>query len=204
MKKIVVTDLDGTLLAKDSYFRAIFKLGRRLKPIAHLPRLFYNFSLYAANLRTRSQMKALSFRIFFKGISSHKLDNHRDSFINSLKINYSVLAKVREYQQNDYEIYIVSASPDIYVKEITEKLGFSGYLCTGVCWKNNKLSGLLSSHNCINQEKVNRIQNDILHGEAAHIVSFGNSRGDYEMFKLSDEYYFVKKGELYHNYPLPL
>jgi len=204
MRKIVVTDLDGTLLAKDSYFRAIFKFGRKIKPIAHLPRLLYNFSLYAGKLRTRSHMKALSFRIFFKDLSDKKLNFHRQSFISSLKINHLVLAKVREYQQQGYEIYIVSASPDIYVKEITEVFGFNGYICTKVNWHNDRLIGSLGSSNCINQEKVNRIQNDILHQEKAHIVSFGNSRGDYEMFKLSDEYYFVKNGELHHNYPLPL
>lgn len=202
MRKIVVTDLDGTLLAKDSYFRAIFKFGRRFRSLAHLPRLFLNLSMYAGKQRSRSHMKELSFRIFFKDLSINKLDKHKISFIKSLKVNQTVLDKVRDFQREGYEIYIVSASPDLYVKEITENFAFDGYLCTKVDWHNDRLSGHFSSLNCINEEKVKRINEDIIKDQPARIVAFGNSKGDYAMFEMSDEYYFVKNGKLIKNYPL--
>ena len=201
MRKIVVTDLDGTLLARDSYYRAIFKFGRRMKPLLHLPRFLIGLTLYAAKLKNRSHLKALSFRIYFKGVSTSRLLRHRHDFINSLEINQAVLDKVREYQQNGYEIYIVTASPDLYVKEITDKFGFNGYLCTKVDWQHNRLSGKLISDNCINEEKVRRIREDLLKNETAHIVAFGNSKGDHAMFKLADYYYYVKKGLPVKNHP---
>jgi phosphoserine phosphatase len=55
------------------------------------------------------------------------------------------------------------------------------------------LTGNLKRKNCNYSEKVNRIKQSEFYDPSFQIISFGNSKGDAEMFRISSEFYFVDK-----------
>jgi len=135
---------------------------------------------------------------FFKQIADEIF-----TYLEAHRIKYNSIENIVDEAGNFLITTIISTNFTAkQIKEITENFGFDGYLCTKVAWHNGRLSGQFSSLNCINEEKVKRINDDIIKDQPARIVAFGNSKGDYAMFKMSDEYYFVQNGKLFKNYPL--
>ena len=203
MEKIIFTDLDKTVTASDSYTRSLFYFGNMGAFVINLPFLIYSSILYLTGFKSRDEMKELTFKIFYRGRDITLLKKKCGNFVAKVVFNKKVVDLISDYRKEGYKTVLVSASPDIYLADITARLGYEGYICTGVEIDDKGiLTGNLQGGNCNYEEKVNKIKRSAFYNEASDIIALGNSKGDYAMLKFAREYYYVKKGIPYKNYKL--
>jgi phosphatidylglycerophosphatase C len=198
--KVVYSDLDGTITVKDTYTRYIFRYGNLVWLMASLPYLLWLVTLYSFKIVSRNEMKKETIKIFLKGKSSKLLEQLSKDFLPSVRFYDSVLAKLDTYKKDGYKIILVTASPSLYVKYLSKKLGYDGFIATELEERFGLLTGNVIGDNNNFEEKVKRIKNSPYYKEGQTIVSFGNSKGDYPMLDMADEYYYVdSKGNMLHN-----
>lgn len=191
--RFVFTDFDGTFIKGDSYLKALLYFSGYKKFFRSLPVLIRTVLDYYFNLITRDEAKKRSFELIFKGMSTDEIEKKIEGFIKQLHIFPKVKAKLNSFRQIGCKIVLVTASPDIYMTIISKKFGFDGCICTETEKAGGILTGRLKRKNCNYAEKVVRIKESEFYLPEANIISFGNSRGDEEMFKMSSEFYFVDR-----------
>jgi len=191
--KVVFTDFDGTYIKGDSYFRSLLFFSGCGKFLKLLPDLLFTVIEYYLKFITRNEAKRRTFGLVYKGVDTRDVDEKLDDFINQLHIFPKVKKKIDSFRKMGCRIVIVTASPDVYMDYISEKLGFDGCICTETEKRNGILTGKLKRKNCNYSEKAARIKESEFYEPGTQIISFGNSKGDEEMFRMSSEFYFVDK-----------
>ncbi|PID30783.1 MAG: hypothetical protein CR982_00865 [Candidatus Cloacimonadota bacterium] len=198
--KVVYSDLDGTITIKDTYTRYIFRYGNLSWLILSLPNLLWLFTLYLLKIVSRNDMKKETIKIFLKGKSGTLLEQLSKDFIPSLRFYDNVLEKIDSYKREGYKIILVTASPSLYVKHLCKKLDYDGFIATELEERFGLLTGNVIGDNNNFDEKVKRIKKSPYYKQGQHIVAFGNSKGDYPMLDMAEEYYYVdSKGDILHN-----
>ncbi len=114
-------------------------------------------------------------------------------FVKSIPWNQSVLDSIEQKRLDGYKVIIVTASPDIYVKNVCEYLKYDDFISTKTIKNGNFLTGAFDGEICNFEQKTKRIKEFMSNDELKHSISYGNSSGDFEMLKFCDESYFVKK-----------
>ena len=190
MKKIIFTDLDGTLTLKDTYTKFVLqnlKIGTVLKNIATLFRMYMNHSLGKIN---DDDVKKITFGMFFTGYDKQ---TNIDNFLKTIPWNPKVMNMIEQKRKEGYKVIIVTASPDVYVTHVCEYLKYDGFISTQTVDDGRYLSGALNGEVCNFEEKPKRITAFLGTEKPEHTVSFGNSTGDHAMLNFCDESYFVNK-----------
>ena len=95
-----------------------------------------------------------------------------------------------KHQQNDDQIVIVSASVDIYLKDIAELLEVD-LICTEAEISNNQFTGLYATPDCSNIQKKTRILEKYELSLYDLVYAYGNSKEDLAMLSLADYTYMV-------------
>ncbi len=200
MQKVIFTDLDKTLTYKDSFFQAVYFFGKKLNLVLFSPIILLVALLSFFGLISRDLAKKNTFYFVFKGLKKASIESKMEQFVAQIAFNQEVLNKIREYQNQGFKIIIVSASLDFYVRSIVAFLEFDGYICTNTLIKNSKLEKI-KGKNCNYEEKARRIQESKYY-PYDEAISFGNSRGDFEMFNLTGKHFFVDNDLIIENYLL--
>jgi len=73
---------------------------------------------------------------------------------------------------------LLSASVDLYVPRIGQRLGFDETICTGVAWRDGQLDGGLTTANRRGEEKRRCIDALRQRFAGARIAAYGNSSSD--------------------------
>lgn len=197
-KRVIISDLDGTITRNDTFFLAVFTFGSWKNLMKLFFFFLYLYPLYVLGKYDRNKMKEIVARIIFTEFKLSIKEELKNKFLARIRLNDEVLKKVAEYQKAGYEFCLVTASLDFYVELIREKINFKELICTRVVKNNDILTGEFAGKNCNYEEKVKRIKKKYSERRDRYqFVSFGNSKGDYEMFEYADDYYYVdKKGKL--------
>lgn len=188
MKTLVLFDFDGTITSKDTFplfFRYSFNNTQFLFGfIIHLHKYF----LYKINIINAETLKLSILSYFLKGKSAHWIYEKGKSFIayleNKQVIKLEFINKIIQFKNQNAEIYVVSASPDIWIKHFCEKYQIK-YICTELEYSNQIFEGKLSTKNCNFIEKKNRILKEIPLSDYSQIIVYGDSNGDKEMMSLA-------------------
>ena len=192
-KKIILCDFDGTLIRGDSLFMFLrFAKGSfvyYLGLVILLPILILGFLGLISNHRTKEIM--LSY--YLKNNTEEEINKISTDFkiILNRKNNIQLLEKINIYKENGYDVYIVSASILNWIRPWAESNGINNIISTQLEFINNKFTGKFLTPNCNGEEKVRRIREVFVNREELYIISFGDSKGDYPMFKYSDEFYQI-------------
>lgn len=160
--RIVIFDLDETLTQYDTFLPFITgyvrEFNRRhLLNIWRLPLALLKFW----NWGDRSWMKTEMLKGFVGGIKRQRLLAWTEHFVDELLasgMRQQGLQQLRTHQANGDRVILASASFDIYVERVAEKLGITEVLATRTLWdKHNQLVGM-DGQNCRDQEKLRRIK----------------------------------------------
>jgi len=194
-KKVVFTDLDGTLTLKDTYFSFLLQYVTLKKMMKNILTLIKVVFLYSIKRVSDDKIKIITYKIFFTDIAMVDIESKIPIFIRKIKWNKKILNKINILKEDSYKIYIVTASPDFYVKYICDYLKFDGFISTRAkISEDGKLIGEFNGNVCNFQEKVDRIENSSFFDKnSTSTISFGNSKGDMPMLEFCNESYFVKK-----------
>lgn len=190
MKKIIFTDLDGTLTLKDTYTKFVLDNLKISIVLKNFPTLFFMGVRYLFKKFNDDDVKKTTFKMFFTGYDK---ENNIGDFAEQIPWNPLVLERIEAKRKEGYKVIIVTASPDVYVKHICKYLGFDGFIATQTLDDGKYLTGAFDGEVCNFAQKPKRIAAFLNGVQTEHTISYGNSSGDFEMLRWCDESYFVKK-----------
>jgi phosphatidylglycerophosphatase C len=101
------------------------------------------------------------------------------------------LARLAWHQEAGHCCVLVSASPDIYLRQVSEQLGFDALICTEMEVQGKRLTGRMRTPNCHGEQKVLRLQAWLSErfgaGSAQDMAlyAYGDTAGDKPMLRLA-------------------
>lgn len=191
-KKLVLFDFDGTITTKDSllefliFYNGIFKflLGMFiLSPI---------IASYLVKIIPNWKGKQMVLKYFLSEESESEFNRRCREFADQKLprlIRPGAAEAIQQYLKEGAQVAVVSASAENWVGPWCEKMGI---LCiaTQLEVKDGFITGNLCGANCYGPEKVKRIEKQFLLSEYDHIVAYGDSSGDREMFGIAHQYHY--------------
>lgn len=188
MKKgIAFFDFDGTITTRDTLLEIIkFQKGE-----FEFYRGFLLLSPYLVAMKLKilsnQAVKEKVLRYFFKGMSAEQFQKKCTEFSEKVLPNLirsGALEMIDELRQKNFDIIIVSASPNNWFEDWCKK-NHVQYISTKLEVINGKITGNINGKNCHGEEKVNRIKQCYNLAEYETIYCFGDTKGDKPMLKLA-------------------
>lgn len=194
-KTLVLFDFDGTLSKKDTFFQFIYFAKGFWQTNLLLAKNSLFIFLYLIKIRSAEELKIKLLGDFFKNKTKSELiklgNDFCEEFFRKDSFKKEIFTQLIEFKKTEATIYIVTASVGVWMHPICEKLGVN-VLCTELLFENEKFTGKLATKNCNGIEKANRIKSEIELCNYSHIIAYGNSKGDFEMFKMADQTVHLK------------
>ena len=108
------------------------------------------------------------------------------------------MARLAEHKQAGHYCVMVSASPDIYLKRVAQKLGFDALLCTEMAVMDGRLTGDMKTPNCHGKQKVLRLKAWMAERFGADsgaevVYAYGDTSGDKPMLRLAEHAFYRGK-----------
>lgn len=191
-QQLILFDFDGTLSHKDSFLEFIKFTHGKFRYYLGLFVLSPILTLYLLRILKNDVSKEFLLRYFYRNKTETELEALGKFFSDEILpkiMKADAMQCLEKHKRNNEKIAVVSGSIDVYLKYWTESQKID-LLCTVLEKRSGKFTGNIEGKNCYGSEKARRIQNQYQIESFSKIISYGNSRGDYEMFELSDEYFF--------------
>ena len=187
---LVFVDLDGTLTKFDTLipYCCIALLHRPWRVFA-VKDVLLETVRYVRGRTGRQGLKEAFIRAFLGGAPQSRIDRWNRLLFRAVIAPFtrsSVLNRVRNHQREGDRVFIVSASPDVYVGPLARLWGVDGYISTRLERQNGLISGKILGKNCRGEEKVRRIRELFSDEELLGSHAYGNSSGDRQMLELAD------------------
>ena len=99
------------------------------------------------------------------------------------------------HQAQGHCCVIVSASPDIYLLAVAQKLGFDGLICTEMAVDAGRLTGWMRTPNCHGEQKVVRFKSWLAQrfspaaGELT-LYAYGDTPGDWPLLQMAQHAWY--------------
>lgn len=194
---VAAFDFDGTLTDRDSvvpFLRSLAGTRRIALGLARSPRRLVS----AALRRDRDRVKELASEVVFAGRAVIDVERAADRYGSELvtdRLRADTLARLRWHQQAGHLVVIVSASYELYLREVVRSLGVDGLCATRLESDGGVFTGRLDGPNCRAAEKVRRLHgwmaDRALDPVASTLVAYGDSAGDRAMLAAADHAYWV-------------
>jgi len=192
VKKIAFFDFDGTITTKDTLLELIkYQKGKAR---------FYAGFLINAPVLMALKLKLVSnqfakekvLQYFFKGTELSSFQKACDEFIIQKLpaiIRPGAIAEIKRLQKSGFEIAIVSASAENWIKKWSDTIGVK-LIATELETIDNKLTGKVRGANCNGEEKAARIKSVFDLSQFDEIYCYGDSSGDRQMLALGTKTFF--------------
>ena len=105
-------------------------------------------------------------------------------------IRPDALARLRWHQQQQHQVFVVSASLEMYLSAWAEQQGVDCVLGTRLSVEDGMVSGKILGSNCYGAEKVQRLSSVLGDLDQYRIYAYGDSKGDRELLALADFPYY--------------
>lgn len=185
-RRVTVFDFDGTLVKEDTFITfALHALGGR-RFVTSLFMAFPALLAWKLHLKSNGYAKEKLFSALFAGLSKDKIESKAMTF--KPIYNEKVLQKLREHQQAGDEVYIISASLDLWMKPQADALGVKLCCTNAEIDSSGKITGRFSSPNCYGDEKLRRLLQSEPNRENYILTVYGDSAGDEALFQAADTY----------------
>jgi phosphatidylglycerophosphatase C len=196
-------DLDGTLTKIDTFVpycvTALIHRPWRIFRVAAVIRGLVRFM--KGDIDSQS-IKETLVSVFLGSAAREDIDRWNKIFLRWVLpalLRQTLLLRARQHQERGDRIFIVSASPDIYLEPIVKQWRFDGLICTRLEFKARRLSGKILDRNCRGEEKARRIRARFKDAELDGSTGYGNSDADKQMLELVSVGYFVSRtGLIFH------
>jgi HAD superfamily phosphoserine phosphatase-like hydrolase len=194
--RVAVFDLDGTITRRDTLWPYLRGWVRR-HPRRHFwPRVLAVLVRYPAG-RDRGLLKSRLIRIAMQDAGRAEVGAWSAAYVAGLgdgDLCPGALASIERHRAAGDRLVMLSASVDLYVPEIANRLGFDEAVCTEVAWRGDRLDGALRTANRRSTEKRRCVEALRVRHPGAQIVAYGNARSDFEHFAAADEAVLVNAG----------
>lgn len=191
MKRLVIFDFDGTLTRRDTFLTfPLMALGRWTTYGALISQLPVVWRWRRGSL-SNSEAKELLTRRLYGGMNKALLTRVAEHF--EPEYREDILAALRSHQRAGDEVCIVSASLDIWLRPIAEKLGVK-LLCTQTATDSEgNLTGRFSTPNCHGEEKLTRLRQAYADLDSYEIIAYGDSPngGDAALRRIANTFHSI-------------
>lgn len=196
MRKLHVFDFDGTLTSKDSLVAfVVYCFGRR-RFMEGLLMYFPLIFLMKMGILASHGVKQIFFSHYFKGMDYGHFSKLCEQFAeeNTGILRTKAMETIRKIRERGERMVIVSASMPDWIRPFFD--GFDMEIIgTEPEIKDGILTGKFATPNCRRQQKVERLRKSLpeVFGSKEirkewHVVAYGDSKGDREMFSAADEW----------------
>jgi len=192
VKKIAFFDFDGTITTKDTLFEVIkYQKGKA----GFYTGFLLNFPVLVAlkvKLVSNQFAKEKVLQYFFKGTESSAFEDACDKFAcNALPsmIRPGAIAEIKKLKDLGFEIAIVSASAEDWIRKWSDKIGVQ-LIGSRLETVDNLLTGKIQGQNCNGQEKAIRIKSAYDLSQYDEIYCYGDSGGDKAMLALATKAFY--------------
>jgi phosphatidylglycerophosphatase C len=187
---IALFDLDGTLTWRDTLLPFLVGFVRRRPHRAFgLWRLPWALLRYWQD-RERGALKSSVIRMLMRGEKRSVLDAWALRFVAELKSKHHyrplALAVLEAHRAAGDHLVLLSASPDLYVPQIGQSLGFERTLCTEIQWQGERLDGRLKTPNRRGEEKLRCLAWLREQYPGLPVIAYGNSASDLDHLRHAD------------------
>lgn len=113
------------------------------------------------------------------------------------QLRSDAMVQLVDHQRSGHCCVLVSASPDVYLKQVAKHLGFDALICTEMMVSSGVLTGQLRTPNCHGAEKVARLKywmaEQGLQRQHFTLYAYGDSTGDKPMLRMADHAWYRGK-----------
>ena len=199
---IAAFDFDGTLTQRDTLMPFLARGLGWPRLLLALVRCSPWLVAFALRLIPNHVAKQKLLRVTLKNKTAAELDDWTHRWLArdfAGQLQSWTLARLAEHQQAGHCCVMVSASPDIYLKRVSQQLGFDALLCTEMAWASGpggtQLTGWMKTPNCHGEQKVLRLQAWMAErfgqaGADAVVYAYGDTSGDKPMLRLATHAFY--------------
>ena len=195
-RRVAVFDFDGTMVPGDSLIPFVWRTaGPRRFLLAVLRHGLRILLATAVGIGSRDAAKEAFVRSTLGGLALADVRKSAATFTADLerKLDAASLERLVWHRAQGHELVLVSASLDVYLEPLGDKLGFDAVLATGLAIDDDdRLTGDLEGPNVRAHEKVVRLRR-WLGGDPCELWAYGDSAGDRELLALADHGYRVPR-----------
>lgn len=193
---IAFFDFDGTLTWVDSFipYCLLSLFHRPQRVLAMKPVLKGCLDFWRGKIQ-RQELKEIFLKAFLGDAKREDVERWNKVFLNFVIpriLKGQMLMRARGHQRAGDKVYIVSASPDIYLEPLIRELSLDGVICTTLEWKDRSLTGRILGKNCRGEEKARRVRALFDERELHGSYFYGDSDGDWELLELVSFGFYVR------------
>ena len=196
IRRVATFDFDGTMAPGDSFIPFVWRTaGWRRFVLAALRHGLHIVSASAFGIGSRDVAKERFVRSTLGGLSLATVRKAAEAYAADLeqKLDAASLARLRWHADQGHELVLVSASLELYLEPLADKLGFDTVLATRLVVDDaERLTGALDGPNVRAHEKVVRLRR-WLGGDPCELWAYGDSAGDRELLALADHGFRVPR-----------
>lgn len=198
MKKLAIFDIDFTITSKETLMELFrFSLKKDKKNIKYLPRAIYSGLMYVLGVFDEKRVKEC-FLKFLENKSEEDIDLLvKDFYENRLsKLLYSdALDMIKKLKKEGCDIYLISASPEFYLKEFYSIKEVDKVIGTRFAFEKGKFVRKMIGENCKGEEKVKRLKEVLakenIQVDYANSYMFSDSLSDLPLLNLVGNPYLI-------------
>lgn len=186
-KRIALFDFDGTVTSHDTMLVFLRYLKGGPSYMLQMLLLVPVFAALKLGLLSNHRAKEIMLTRFIGGMDEKDLKQACEGFTQHVLphiIRPAALARIREHQQQQVEVVVVSAAPSYWVQAWCAGHGIR-LIATRLEVKDGKLTGKIQGLNCHGEEKVARIREAYDLSLFSEIHAYGDTEGDKPMLALA-------------------
>lgn len=206
MEKLALFDVDYTITRKETLME-LFKyiISKDKRNIKFIPRAIFCGIMYGCKVYNEQKVKE-KFLKFIDGIEEEELAKLVNKFYKERlsKILYEdALAMIKKLKAQGYLVYLISASPEFYLKELYSIQEVDYIIGTRFFFCDGKFERQMNGANCKGEEKVKRLM-EVLESKGIDVnfkesFMFSDSLSDKPLLDLVGKPYLInykKKHEI--------
>lgn len=192
LKTLALFDFDGTLYPHDSFTGFIFYALPKWHIIKRGIPVIPWISAYYLKLYPAHKMRPKLYKAMFKNVPNDDIQKLSRPYVKKMieRLDPNLLNQLRQHQQLNHDVALVSASIDLYLKECSEQLKIQ-LICSQVEIKNDVLTGRYTTLDCSLDQKKQRVLDHYAFNEYTQVYAYGNSHEDEEMLSLAQHTFMV-------------
>ena len=196
VRRVAAFDFDGTMVPGDSLIPFVWRAaGARRFVFAALRHGVGIVLATALGIGSRDAAKARFIRSTLGGLPLATVRKEGEAYAADLerRLDAAALDRVRWHAGQEHDLVLVSASLELYLEPLADKLGFDTVLATRlVIGDDERLTGDLDGPNVRAHEKAVRLRR-WLGSDTCELWAYGDSAGDRELLALADHGFRVPR-----------
>lgn len=198
MEKLAIFDIDYTLTKRETFIELyLFMLRKDLRLLMYIPRVILSGILFGLKVYNETQTKE-TFSKFLCGIQEEDMKKIVKEFYDERlsKILYEdAINTIRKFKTDGYKIYLISASPEVYLNEFYNIKEVDKIIGTRLKVENGIYKNLIDGENNKGEAKVRRLK-EVLQKENIEVdfknsYMFSDSLSDSPLFDIVGNPYLI-------------